>query len=302
VVERFGGARLLFHCNTDPELAGEPEFMAKAAAMYKNIAAWKSYPQGNPEGLAADGVVNTFVKAARETGIKIIASHRGLSGGGYISSGSPRDVVQAAKKAPDLKFLVYHSGWVAGVSENHPYDAAAAAATLQGIDRFVRAMEEAGLPPNSNVYAELGTTWRNLLMNPPDAAHALGKLLKYVGTDNVLYGTDCVMSGNPQPQITALRMFSIAPALQQAHGYPELTPELKRKILGLNGAKAYGIDPAKTRYVIKNDEINGLRMAYRNDPRAVPMPDRRQYAGPRTRKELFAFLRREKQAADNPFG
>jgi len=30
------------------------------------------------------------------------------------------------------------------------------------------------------------------------------------------------------------------------------------------------------------------------------MPDRRQYAGPRTRKELFAFLRREKQAASQP--
>jgi predicted TIM-barrel fold metal-dependent hydrolase len=302
LVERFGGSRLLFHCNTDPQLAGEPEFMAKAASMYKTIAAWKSYPQTNPEGLAADNVVNTFVKGARETGIKIIASHRGLSGGGYISSNSPRDVVQAALKAPDLKFLIYHSGWQSGVSENHPYDPAAAAASLQGVDRFVRAMEEAKLPPNSNVYAELGSTWRGVLGNPNDAAHLLGKLLKYVGPDNVLYGTDCVMSGNPQPQINALRMFSISPALQQQFGYPELTAELKRKILGLNGAKAYGIDPARTRYVIKNDELTGLRSAFHHDRRSVPMPDRRQYAGPRTRKELFAFLRREKQSAGNPFG
>lgn len=303
LVERFGGSRLLFHCNTDPELAGEPEYMAMAASMYKGIAAWKSYPQNNPEGLAADGVVNTFVKAARDTGVRIIASHRGLSGGGYVSSGSPRDVVLAAKKAPDLKFLVYHSGWVGGISEEHGYDPAAPAASLQGVDRFVRAMEEAKLPPNSNVYAELGTTWRSILVNPNDAAHLLGKLLKYVGTDNVLYGTDCVMSGNPQPQIDALRMFSISPALQQQFGYPELTTEVKRKILGLNGAKAYGIDPGKVRYVIKNDEIDRLRMAVRDDPRSVPMPDRRQYQGPRTRKELFAFLRREAQAAhEPPFG
>jgi predicted TIM-barrel fold metal-dependent hydrolase len=300
LVERFGGSRLLFHCNTDPEMTGEPEYMAMAASMYKNIAAWKSYPQGNPEGLASDAVINTFVKAARETGVRIICSHRGLSGGGYISDGSPRDVVMAAKKAPDLKFLIYHSGWVSGGSENHPYDPAAPAATLQGVDRFVRAMEEAKLPPNSNVYAELGSTWNGVLRNPADAAHLLGKLLKYVGPDNVLYGTDCVMSGNPQPQITAMRMFNIAPALQQQYGYPELTPALKAKILGLNGAKAYGIDPAKARYLIKNDEINGLRTAFHHDRRSVPMPDRRQYAGPKTRKQLFAFLRREQQAASKP--
>jgi hypothetical protein len=45
-----------------------------------------------------------------------------------------------------------------------------------------------------------------------------------------------------------------------------------------------------------------LRMAYRDDPRSVPMPDRRHYRGPRTRQELFAFLRREQQAVGRPFG
>ena len=294
LVERFGGSRLLFHCNTDPELPGEPDYMAMAASRYKNIAAWKSYPQNNPQGLAADAVVGTFIQTARDTGIKIIASHRGLGPGGYVSSNSPLDVVQAAKKAPDLKFLVYHSGFQPGVDENHPYDPAAPAASLQGVDRFVRALEDNKLPPGSNVYAELGTTWRSILGMPEQAAHFLGKLLKYVGPDNVLYGTDCVMSGNPQPQIVAMRMFTIAPALQQQHGYPELTAELKAKILGLNGARAYGIDPAKIRYVIKDDEIDKLRMALRDDPRSVPMPDRRHYRGPRTRQELFAFLRREK--------
>jgi len=294
LVERFGGSRLLFHCNTDPELPGEPDYMAMAASRYKNIAAWKSYPQNNPQGLAADAVVGTFIQTARDTGIKIIASHRGLGPGGYVSSNSPLDVVQAAKKAPDLKFLVYHSGFQPGVDENHPYDPAAPAASLQGVDRFVRALEDNKLPPGSNVYAELGTTWRSILGMPEQAAHFLGKLLKYVGPDNVLYGTDCVMSGNPQPQIVAMRMFTIAPALQQQHGYPELTAELKAKILGLNGARAYGIDPAKVRYVIKDDEIDKLRMALRDDPRSVPMPDRRHYRGPRTRQELFAFLRREK--------
>ena len=294
VVERFGGSRLLFHCNTEPQMPGEADFMAQAASMHRNIAAWKSYPQTNAGGLAADNIMNTFVKAARDTGIKIIASHRGLDASGYEMNGSPRDVVQAAKLAPDLKFLVYHSGFQGG-DENHPYDANAPAASLRGVDRFVRAMQEFQLPPNSNVYAELGTTWRNLANNPADAAHVIGKLLRYVGTDRVLWGTDCVMGGSPAGQIAALRMLVISPAMQQQYGYPALTDEIRRKIFGLNGAAAYGIDPAKVRYVIKDDELQRLRMAFLDDRRSVPMPDRRLYEGPRTRREFLAFLRHERQ-------
>jgi hypothetical protein len=77
----------------------------------------------------------------------------GVDASGYDALGSPLDVVRAAKLAPDLKFLVYHAGWQ-GTDENHPYDPNAPAAGLRGVDRFVRAIEENQLPPNSNVYAE----------------------------------------------------------------------------------------------------------------------------------------------------
>jgi predicted TIM-barrel fold metal-dependent hydrolase len=296
IVERYGGNRFLFHCNTNPQLPGEADYMAMAAAAHKDIAAWKSYPQTNPGGLAAEDVVSTFLTAARTTGIKIIASHRGLDSGGYTSGGSPLDVVRAAKMAPDLKFLIYHSGWQTGVDENHPYDPAAPAASLTGVDRFIRAMQEQQLAPGSNVYAELGTTWRNLSMNPQAAAHVLGKLLKYVGVDRVCWGTDCVMGGSPAGQIAAMRTFVIPPALQQAHGYPALTDEIRRKIFGLSGAAAYGLDPGKARYRIKDDDLAQLRLARADDPGAVPHPDRRPFEGPRTRREFFALLRRERAA------
>ena len=39
-----------------------------------------------------------------------------------------------------------------------------------------------------NVYAELGSTWRYLMRDPDSAAHALGKMLKYIGEDNILWG------------------------------------------------------------------------------------------------------------------
>jgi hypothetical protein len=80
----------------------------------------------------------------------------------------------------------------------------------------------------------------------------------------VLWGTDCIWTGSPQPQIAGFRTFQIEPAFAQEHGYSQLTPEIKRKIFGLNAARLYGIkdvEAAKCR--IGNDEIERLRSAWR---------------------------------------
>lgn len=73
---------------------------------------------------------------------------------------------------------------------------------------LIRSLVENAVKPNSNVYAELGSTWRFLMREPESAAHAMGKLLKYCGPDNVLWGTDS--TGSPQDQIQAFRTFQIS--------------------------------------------------------------------------------------------
>jgi hypothetical protein len=65
---------------------------------------------------------------------------------------------------------------------------------------------------NGNVYAELGSTWRFLMRDPDSAAHTIGKLVKYIGEDNVLWGTDSIWYGSPQDQIQAFRTFQISEA------------------------------------------------------------------------------------------
>jgi len=44
-------------------------------------------------------------------------------------------------------------------------------------------------------------------------------------------------------------------ALIEAHGYPELTPALKQKVFGLNGARVYGIDVPERRKKTETDPI-----------------------------------------------
>jgi hypothetical protein len=194
---------------------------------------------------------------------------------------------------------MYHSGFENAAQENHPYEDLGE--QTQGVDRFVKAMlwaqQQNGGMPLQNVYADLGTTWSRVMGNPSTASHVVGKLLKYVGPDKVLFGTDALNVGTPHAsQLAAMRMFDILPALKEGPAaYPAITPELRRKIFGLNAAAVYGVDPQAVRYRINNDDISKLRMAYREDPRSVPMPHPHKYRGPRTRREFFALKAAERR-------
>jgi hypothetical protein len=88
-------------------------------------------------------------------------------------------------------------------------------------------------------------------------------------------------------------MFQIPVAMRDQFGYPEITPEIRAKIFGLNAARIYGIDVAATRTAISADDVSGLRFALRHDPDSVPIPDRRLYEGPRTRRDFLKLLKRD---------
>ena len=79
---------------------------------------------------------------------------------------------------------------------------------------------------------------------PTVCAHILGQLLKFMGEDRVVFGSDSVWYGSPQWQIEALWRFQIPEDMRRRYGYPELTQSAKRKILGLNSARLYKIPGA----------------------------------------------------------
>src|SRR5690606_10378378 len=139
---------------------------------------------------------------------------------------SPADIGPAAAAHPDLSFVAYHSGFETGVREG----ALDPANPSGGVDRLVLSLADAGVGPGSNVYAELGSTWRTVMGDPDQAAHVLGKLLLAVGEDNLLWGTDSIWYGSPQDQIQAFRAFEISAEAQERFGYPALTPEVKAKV------------------------------------------------------------------------
>jgi predicted TIM-barrel fold metal-dependent hydrolase len=292
LIERFAGPRLLYHVNADPTRgASELDYMAMMAETYA-VAAWKVYPQAGPWRLDRE-IAAPMIEKARALGIKRFAAHRGLGDAvDYSAASSPVDLVLAAKANPDMTFLTYHSGWEMNAAEDHVFDASEP--NPVGVDRLIKALLDADIGNTGNVYAELGTTWRNLLTAPLAAAHVFGKLLKYLGEDRILWGTDCVFTGSAQEQIAAFRAFEIPVQLQEEQGYPALSDCAKRKILGLNAAQVYGVDPGATTQAISDDTISQWKMAYLDDPAALPLPSEKYY-GPRTRREFLSFLRWERQ-------
>jgi predicted TIM-barrel fold metal-dependent hydrolase len=285
IVDRMeGNHRLMIHGRVNPNQPGDVEDMPRLKEKF-GVCAWKTYTQWGPDGngfYLDDDVGIRFVEEARRLGVKVICVHKGLPFGAQSYEHSQcRDIGPIAKRFPDVSFLVYHSGFVTDVEEK----AYGQNAGGDGIDTLIRSLEESGIKPGSNVYAELGSTWRFLMREPGQAAHALGKLLKHCGPDNVLWGTDSIWYGSPQDQIQAFRAFQIAPEFREKHGYPEITPALRAKIFGLNAMRPYGIAAGEMKLRARGDALAGERVAYRDRPE----PHFRT-RGPKTRREFLNLL------------
>jgi len=69
-----------------------------------------------------------------------------------------------------------------------------------------------------------------------------------MGDDHIVFGSDSLWYGGPGWQINALWRSQIPEAIREKWDYPELTTHAKRKILGLNSARLYGLPRATSRY------------------------------------------------------
>ncbi len=282
LIDRFAGSgRLLHHSIVHPNLPGELDQMAELVKRYRPNG-FKVYTlfgdsHGDSENrgwmLDDERYGLPFIERARELGVNIICAHKGLSG--LAPTGSPADIGPVAAKFPDMNFLVYHSGYevprpLSGSRKDNVLLSSEGAfneagsnedGVQEGTDRLVESLQNAGIKPGSNVYAELGSTWYILIKRPDEATHVLGKLLLAVGEDNILWGTDSVWYGPTQPLIDAFRAFEIPEEYQQRFGYPALTPEVKNKILGLNAVRVYGIDRDQVMQQVADDDLSWVREA-----------------------------------------
>lgn len=172
---------------------------------------------------------------ARELGITHIGVHKAQPvGPGALDAARVEDVSTAAAAYPDLTFEVVHAGW-----------AFAEECALQ-------------LMMHTNIYANLEGTIALVVRQPRHFAHIIGTMLKYGRTEQLLYASGCALS-HPDPILRAFLDFEMPQDLRDGYGYPEITPEMKRKILGGNMAALLGIDTDAVRSRIRDDRWSALR-------------------------------------------
>jgi predicted TIM-barrel fold metal-dependent hydrolase len=193
--------------------------------------------------------------------------------------GNPDDLVKAATDWPQFNWIIYHSCIrpsffvLQSLQDIENLAGAMPPTTLTDSDgrtfpnirwttqfaqicggKYVAGAEPSSTSPEStfrldNVYAELGTTMASMIVTFPTVwAHLIGQLLYYMGEDRIVFGSDSLWYGGPGWQINALWRSRIPEAIREKWGYPELTTKAKRKILGLNSARLYGMSRMTGRY------------------------------------------------------
>ena len=224
-------------------------------------------------------VAYPFWEKTLKLGIKNLCVHKGLPLSAFNEKAcTPLDLEKAAKDWPQLNFIVYHSGYRGsgflgkGTGDKVMDPMTDDPREIPWISDLLRILKKN--PAIKNIYFELGSTFQQLSASRPTTClHMLGQMLQVAGPDRILWGTDSIWGGSPQSQIVRLRKLTMSEELIKKHKYPELTDEIKNKILGLNAARLFGVDVKAQRQAIKADKLTLLREEYQ----ANPHPSNTQY-------------------------
>ncbi len=255
-----GSKRLYFHSLFTPLQPGWMDEVERCIEQVKPTS-WKGYTIGDPLNVATtkypwrlDDEKNLypFYQKAVKAGITTICIHKGLLPADYATSipggkwkyADVDDLPKAAKDWPQLSFVIYHSA-LRPFAESP--EAALAQFEKNGYIQWVSDLAE--IPAKhgvANVYADIGTSFAmSATANPRFCAAFMGTLIKGLGADHVLWGTDSVWYGSPQWQIEALRRLEIPEDMRKKHGFAALGPasgQVKASIFGLNAARHYNVE------------------------------------------------------------
>lgn len=158
---------------------------------------------------------------ARELGIDVVQFHKGLPiTRSNLDALRPVDIQQAATDFPDLTFAIHHLAV--------PY--------------FEEVVYIAARFPN--VVLVLSGVMNLPVVSPWEFKTYIGRLLRDVGADRVLWGSETPMLGNPTPIVEWFWNMQIDEELQDRFGFPAITVADKRKILGENQARLFKVDIA----------------------------------------------------------
>ncbi|HEY5532381.1 MAG TPA: amidohydrolase family protein [Candidatus Anoxymicrobiaceae bacterium] len=129
---------------------------------------------------------------------------------------------QVASDLPDVNFIAFHAGY----------------------PNFLDLALSAAVHPNIYFGLNLLVPWA--ANAPRRFGEILGEALRWVGSERIVWGTDCAGFGaQVRGAVQGLREFEIPEDMCEGYGYPQLTDDDRANIYGLNMAKLLRIEPER---------------------------------------------------------
>jgi predicted TIM-barrel fold metal-dependent hydrolase len=286
-----GSRRMLTHAIFTPGQPGWLEAVDRAIAELKPDS-FKGYTIGDntnkavgkfPWRMDDEKVVYKAYEKFAKAGLVNVCVHKGLFPPSteqqfphLLPYCDVRDVGKAAKDWPQLNFIIYHSAYrfAAGGKVEEAW------AQFEKTGRIDWVTDLAEIPAKygiTNVYGDLGQIFaQSTVADPRVCAAMMGQLVRGLGADHVVWGSDAVWTGSPQWQIEALRRLEIPEDIQKKHNLKPLGAAdgpIKTAIFGENSARLYKyerraalatdrIAVAKARYEQEGTARSNLRYGY----------------------------------------
>jgi len=215
--------RVLFCGGVDPMFPGEHGVLNEMTRQAEELGArsFKFYNAHVDElSWRCDDrkIAYPMYEKALELGVNVIQFHKGFPiSRAPLDALSPLDLERAIRDFPDLTFAIHHLAL--------PY--------------FEECVYIAARYPN--VVLVLSGTMHLPFIAPWDFKMYLGRLLRDIGSDRLLWGSEAPLTGNPTPAIEWFWNMQIDDELQDRHGFPSIGEADKRRILGLNQARLFNV-------------------------------------------------------------
>jgi predicted TIM-barrel fold metal-dependent hydrolase len=278
VTDAAGTKRGLSHAIFTP---GQPGWMEEVERSIEQLKpdSFKGYTIGDntnkhlaihPWRMDDEKLLYPFYERLLKAGINIVCVHKGLFPQ-QVTQQFPHllpfagvdDVGKAAKDWPQINFVIYHSAyrWTGGGGAG------------MGVEQFARTgrvdwtTDLSEIPAKygvTNVYGDLGQIFaQTTVIEPGLCAALMATLIRGLGADHVVWGTDAIWTGSPQWQIEALRRLEIPEDMQRRHGFAPLGPAdgpVKNAIFGGTSAKMYRYD--QRRAGLEGDGVARVKAQY----------------------------------------
>lgn len=217
--------RVLFCGGVDPRFRGLEDALDQIDYQVHELGA-RSFKFYNAHELKKDcwrcddeKVAYPMYDRARAAGVTVLQFHKGNPWGQQnMELLSPIDLQAPARDFPDIQFIVHHLAL--------PYFEEMVSITA----RF------------PNVYLSMAGYMSAYRIAPRRVQEYMGRLLQACGAEKLLWGSEAALAGGPSPSLKAFLEMEIPDDLRSGYGYPQITRDDKKKILGENFARLMDVN------------------------------------------------------------